>query len=167
VVKIHRESCVTSRTTRCFISTSSAPDGWSTRARWLTICRASCGSSRLLKKSYMSNALSIVEGCAQSSHRDWSNGVMEWWSDGSRPILQYSITPTLHLFARLASEIFLSSLGRCHFEPFEKLRINFGRNHSLRSVHLGAIQYRATGGRPIQRRKFSGSVQRRIIRTKS
>jgi hypothetical protein len=36
---------------------------------------------------------------------------MEWWSDGFKP--QYSFTPLLQhpiLFARLASEIFLSSL---------------------------------------------------------
>jgi hypothetical protein len=56
-------------------------------------------------------ALSIVEGCAQSPHRHWSTGVVEWWSDGSRT--QYSNTPLLQLsisFARLASEIFLSGL---------------------------------------------------------
>ena len=50
----------------------------------------------------------------QSPHRDWSNGVMECWSDGgfetqysNIPILQHSI-----LRARLASEIFLGSLHR-------------------------------------------------------
>jgi hypothetical protein len=54
---------------------------------------------------------SIVEGCTQSSHRDWSTGMMEWWSDGFEP--QYSNIPLLQdsiSFVRLASAIFLISL---------------------------------------------------------
>jgi hypothetical protein len=51
--------------------------------------------------------------CAQSAHQDWSNGVMEWWSDefetqySNIPLFQHSI-----LCSRLASEIFLISLPR-------------------------------------------------------
>jgi hypothetical protein len=36
-------------------------------------------------------ALSTVEGCVQSPHKDWSTGVLEWWSDGFET--QYSTTP--------------------------------------------------------------------------
>ena len=36
--------------------------------------------------------------------KDWSTGVLEWWSDGFET--QYSNTPTLRFVARLASELF-------------------------------------------------------------
>jgi hypothetical protein len=56
-------------------------------------------------------ALSFVEGCTQSPHKDWSAGVLEWWSDGFET--QYSNTPLLQhpaSFVRLASESFLRGL---------------------------------------------------------
>jgi len=60
-------------------------------------------------------ALSIVEGCAQSTRsnvEDWNTGVLEWWNNGVKHlkpntlIFQYSNTP----FHSSAPEIFLSSL---------------------------------------------------------
>ena len=58
-------------------------------------------------------ALSVVEGRAQSP-QGRSTGVLECWSDGSRPntpLLQHSAS-----FARLASEIFSSSLQTVYLQ---------------------------------------------------
>jgi hypothetical protein len=63
-------------------------------------------------------ALSIAEGCAQSPRfnvlEDWSTGVMEYWSDAFNPGTGWGACPEREpkdrFFARLASEIFFSSL---------------------------------------------------------
>jgi hypothetical protein len=42
----------------------------------------------------------VGESSGKGKLGEWSDGVLEWWSDGfpENPILQYSITPILQLF---------------------------------------------------------------------
>ena len=61
-------------------------------------------SSRLLKKTHMPIALSLVEGCTQSPRCNIQTG-----RGRSRP------SPTGRFFTRLASEIFLSGLQIAFF----------------------------------------------------
>jgi hypothetical protein len=65
-------------------------------------------------------ALSIVEGCAQPPHRNWSNGVTDWWSDGFKTDtlkFEYSQYPLfsraslLDLFEQPAKVLFRNRLG--------------------------------------------------------
>src|SRR5918999_885319 len=53
---------------------------------------------RFIENHRVSERAADINRYPQRNLRNWNGGVMEWWSDGSRPILRYSNTPSLQLF---------------------------------------------------------------------